>query len=498
MGLLLKFFTQSGAEPMKITIRDRFIIFSALLAFGIYIALGVAHHEAWRDEWQAINIARAASSLPDLFERLRYEGHPALWYLCIQAVWAVFPSLVSVQVLNGSFAVAAAGLIGFLAPWPLWLRLMVALTGPAAWESSVKARSYGLGWLIIVALALLLRRPESRSKAWFVALLATLALNTSLFTGFVAFSLVGGWLWEVFRAQRLRLVLPPMALLAAAALGTFVLTLPPADASFGHLSKYDITGLVRVFATALLPSVGLDSTYLPVVLLVAIAIVYFSFSSLCANAGARVALALGWLSTLLFIFFKIIARPWHQWHLFLLPFAVAIAFERREKIPRNSCVLLAILALLGLNCGFREYIHDWKTTYSAAEATAQAIKAKGLADLPIVVFPPNYISSLEGYLGKPLYDGSCKEELTYIVWRAHTESVVDTITCADKLARTSYAHKSLLTLPTPLQDSILTELAARNKIRLSHVGSYVADQGEKQRFSTEESYHVYMLTTYAQ
>lgn len=67
-----------------------------LLVFIILGAIGLAHHEMWRDELEAWLIARDSNSIFALLKNLKYTGHPPLWYFClyiitrfIQSPWAM-------------------------------------------------------------------------------------------------------------------------------------------------------------------------------------------------------------------------------------------------------------------------------------------------------------------------------------------------------------------------------------------------------------------------
>lgn len=59
--------------------------FWPILLLAIYLAVNMAlilHHENWRDEAQAWQIA-GLLDLKGLFAQLKYEGHPCLWYLIL-------------------------------------------------------------------------------------------------------------------------------------------------------------------------------------------------------------------------------------------------------------------------------------------------------------------------------------------------------------------------------------------------------------------------------
>ncbi len=482
----------------KIMLRDNLITVFALCAYAIYLGFGFVNHEAWRDEWQAINIARSFTSLPDLYGRLRYEGHPALWFLAIRSVWEVYPALISVQILNGLFAVSAGALVAFFSPWPLWLRLLAAFTGPAAWEYSIKARGYGLGWLLVVILALLLRRPESRAKPWLVVFLAILCLNTTVFSGIIAFALVAGWLWNAVCGKRLREYLAPMSLLTAASLVTLLLARPPVGAALGlapeKVVNDGVVALGTMFAVALLPCHGLPWDYLSYVVAAAAIMVVFCFRDLCSGSPARVALACGWVACVLFVVYKSGVQPWYLWHVFLLPFAVSIAFEHRKALPGSALVVLALLAVPGLNAGIREYLHDRATAYSAAKSAAEGIRDAGLSDLPVVVYPDYFIASLSGYLDKPVYEGACRGPESYVLWLYKRAGESESLKCAVDLAHRNPARKSLFSHPDILREDAISELSTRYGVSISAVGTYLADAGTDYRFGTEEHFNLYLLT----
>ena len=481
---------------MSKNLKENGIVIFALCAFAIYLALGVMHHEAWRDEWQSINIAKAAASLSDLYGRLRYEGHPVLWYLFTKAALSLHPSLTSVQILNCCIAIAAAGLVAFFAPWPLWLRVMAAFSGPAAWEFSVKARSYGLGWLILVAIALAIRRMKSRQKPWIIIVLASLALNTSLFTGIVAYSLVLGWLWEEYRFN-IRSIILPISILAVVTAGSFFVMLPPSDCAFG-LAPYDVNlahvdELARRFTYALLPINYLFHVPFAFLIIIALALILAVLSTVCSNTGSLIALVSGWVITYVLILYKMIGfYPWHCWHFFMLVIAVGIAFGNGHEKSRKAIASLSVIAFLGLAEGVKEYVHDLNTSYSAAKKTAQAISGAGLAELPILVIPDEYVASLSGYLGKPLYSLT-RNNMTYVIWNKQRLVNVNWLDRAINLANSSSTHSCLVSIPTPLNTSYISYIMTKPNIDFRLFGQYMADKGRAEHFSTNENYCVYLL-----
>jgi len=477
--------------------RNPVIIVLALTAYTVYLALGVMHHAAWRDEWQSIHIVNAATSVSDLSTLLRYEGHPILWYLCTKVALILHPSLTSVQILNCSIALVTACLIALYAPWPLWLKLLSAFSGPMAWEFSIKARSYGLGWMLVVILALVIQRMNNRNKPWVIVFVATLAINTSIFTGLLACSLVAGWLWQEYRSN-IRAVLLPIGTLALVIIGTFWLMIPPSDSAFGlaplsiKLDKVD--ELTRCFAGTIMPIQYMATIPFLYLLLILAVVLLLLAGAICANAGSLIALISGWSATYVFILVKMNGcYPWHYWHFFALPFAVGIAFGRKHDTLHKGVVALAIVAFLGLGEGIKEYVHDWNTTYSAAKDAAQAISRAGLRDIPVLVMPDYFIPSLSGYLGKPLYDVTSNCKISYITWNKSRLKNVNWFYRAIELAGNDVSRSCLVSFPAPLSQNDISAVMTVPKINFTLFGQYVSAEGLEGRFASSEDYYMYIL-----
>ena len=69
------------AEPSSFQKNLPFIITGFYFLLSI---IGILNHEMWRDELQAWMVAIDAHSIAQLFQNVKYEGHPALWHLFLQ------------------------------------------------------------------------------------------------------------------------------------------------------------------------------------------------------------------------------------------------------------------------------------------------------------------------------------------------------------------------------------------------------------------------------
>ena len=74
--------------------------------------VGILNHEMWRDEMQAWLIAGASSSIGNLFDNLRYEGHPGLWHIGLYLLSRFTHNPFAMQVVH---LMLATGVIFILA-----------------------------------------------------------------------------------------------------------------------------------------------------------------------------------------------------------------------------------------------------------------------------------------------------------------------------------------------------------------------------------------------
>ena len=66
-------------------------VYAFLGLFAISLAVMKFKHEMYLDEGQAWLITRDSAGLFDLVHHLRYEGHPAFWYLVLYLPAHIFP-----------------------------------------------------------------------------------------------------------------------------------------------------------------------------------------------------------------------------------------------------------------------------------------------------------------------------------------------------------------------------------------------------------------------
>lgn len=125
-------------------------------------------HRPWLDEWQALQIALQSPTLSDLFANLRYEGHPALWYLLLRSASNIVPTFWVLPVVALAIAIPTQLVVLHRSPFPQWQRLAIAVGALLLFDYMTISRSMTLGVACLIAAAALRR---SRWMWLFLALL---------------------------------------------------------------------------------------------------------------------------------------------------------------------------------------------------------------------------------------------------------------------------------------------------------------------------------------
>jgi|GEM_PF-1356966 len=224
-----------SASPTR-PARDRPLLLGVLAVAVALTAFGLARHAMWFDELQAWNIARASRSIPDLFHHLRYEGHPAAWYLVLYAVTRVTGDPRAMQGVELLIVAGTYAVVLFASPFSKPLRVALLAGYTLSFEYGVISRGYGLGVLTLVATLALLGRPRPRWK-WALVTAGILAW-TSLAGTVVALALAGAVAGRATRATRADPLSTPgpgrdrrwfVAGTGVAAVAAALTCIPPAD-----------------------------------------------------------------------------------------------------------------------------------------------------------------------------------------------------------------------------------------------------------------------------
>jgi hypothetical protein len=372
--------------------------------FSIYILLvgaTMVQHAMWRDEMQAWLIARDSPSLAALFHQLRYEGHPALWYLLLMPLTRISRDPVLMQGLQLVIAATSLAVVLWRAPLSWVERALYPFGFLILYEYGVKSRSYALGFLFLLLFCALWG--QRRQHPVLIALVLALLANVHLLFMVVSISAAGALLLDRILHRGLpaagrRADVVALCLILIGWVVAVITIRPPPDPGFatGWFFSYqpvrmlmcqDALGVLLSPAPSLWAALGGGA-----LLLVALA-----RCKLAPAAAVFLLLAAGGMLVLFYV--KVPASPWRGGILFLALFAAQwigrVETGRPLVPPFIFAAVLAVQAFFGLQA----VAADWAQPLSNGRAVARYIAAQGWAAQPILGLPDRLMSPIIGYLG---------------------------------------------------------------------------------------------------
>ena len=98
--------TQPASIPKRISSLAR----SPIFIVGVFVfitLLLLIQHALWRDEFNPWLIVRDSESWIALWQKVRYEGHPILWYISLSSLYQLTQNFLSMQLFHWGLGVGA-------------------------------------------------------------------------------------------------------------------------------------------------------------------------------------------------------------------------------------------------------------------------------------------------------------------------------------------------------------------------------------------------------
>lgn len=224
---------------------------SIMIIFMLYMAVCPYTHEPWGDEAQSFLLVRDLS-LPDLLKQLRYEGHPAVWYLLLFPFIKLGCPIIIQNILSSVCACIAVYLLLFHAPLKKTVKLVAILASPILFNYSVVGRSYCLVLLFVFVILVIFNERYNKHYLLY-ALSLGLLVNTALYAAVAAGAFLAADIViflikkEYARFKSKEFIITFLIFLLSAAV--MVITLYPGDYYSTYLDytekTYDTTGTVQ-------------------------------------------------------------------------------------------------------------------------------------------------------------------------------------------------------------------------------------------------------------
>lgn len=168
--------------------KNRFVIIVTGLYF-VVSAILVLNHEPWTDEANPYLIAKYIN-FSNFFEILRGEPHPILWTLLLAPFAKLGLPLIASHVISLVIMTVAVWLLVKYAPFPKWVKVMIALSAAFFYFNPVISRDYCLVPLAVV-LTCMAYRDRFRHPIKYSLCIALLLQTHFLAAGLAAILYVG-------------------------------------------------------------------------------------------------------------------------------------------------------------------------------------------------------------------------------------------------------------------------------------------------------------------
>lgn len=484
---------------------------AALVVFALLVSVVSALHEPWKDETQAWRMAIDSHGVGELVRNARYEGHPLLFHLMLQAVGLLSRSWWAAVAMHVIVACIAAWLVLRYAPFTRLQKLLIVFGYWSAYEYSVVVRPYGLGMMFAFAACAAWLAPRRR-VGWSVVCLLLLANTTAMGT-MLAMALAAAfafdWAWPDDVASRPSTRTLVIAGVAVAAVALLVLYLavaqirPPADADYQGearspvaLSLWDLASIPTYELRALYPMVlttdgvmwnrwifEARSRYeLALVLGLSLLMLAIGFAIAARRRVSLLFYLIGTLGFLVFFGFLFPGTAHHHGYLFIVWVCAAwLAWGsapserpgllRRftggvERMRSNLFVISLIppvLATAEVAAG------DAFTSFSDATHVADVIRRQGLADAPLIAVVRSHAQAVGAFLDRPVLYPLEGKTLTFVYWGTGSPYQA-TVRAADSAATVLLSrHCRVVLIASPSKD-VGSAIAARGRLIYSTVG----------------------------
>ena len=432
------------------------LICDAVLVFLIIVnVIRTLRHAMWRDELQDFMLALYSSSPWSLLSKLKYMGHPGLWHMLVWVITRFTSDPMWMQLLHIGLAIAVWLIIYWWSPFNRLEKILLLLSYFLFWEYFVISRSYVLIALFTFAfIALRERRPRPEFVLW---LLLGLLANVHVF----------GAIWSIVLASMLALQgmrLKSVSIAGAAVyivlLVLAIVTMAPAadEGLWGH----DWPSVSRLYDDLVIPF----GAYMPLKLdsiMEAVAFIahpgsasvpqfwslnptdfFVTLLHIDPLHPARLALVFVvpiiacWLITrdlllvleftLVYLGIVLFLNVWgypgaarHHGVIFLAFIASAWAARLRHSAALLPPWLLGSLLIVNA-CGGVLTLASELRPFSEAYNTATWIQQNKLTDRFLIGSNDAQVSSVAGYLGRPIYYLECECQGSFIVWSTKRQS----------------------------------------------------------------------------
>ncbi|MCK4401189.1 hypothetical protein KAW08_02645 [bacterium] len=426
-------------------------IFTGLLVLS-FLCIGLLNiltHEMWRDELQAWLIAKDSVSILNLFDNLKYEGHPALWHICLYFISRFTAQPIVMQFFHLLLAATTIYIFTRFSPFTKLQKTLFIFGYFPLYEYAAISRNYAMGVLFIFCFCAVFR---TRTKNYIVlSCILFLLAQTSVYGLMISIcfgcTLIMEYVFDrnlrkSLRARRTELIIS-IAIFILGIIGSVFQLMQPIDSGgriWGiSIDPRRISHVIAIPWKAYIPipefmnTEFIASTILPSrIPAAALSIILLCFSFLLFARKHVVAFLYtsATIGLLIFSYFIHFGELRHHGHLFILFIACLWISDYYTDIKLKSWLFnnLAgfckkhknrfIVGILSIHLifGLAASGVDWFYPFSAGKETAKFIKDKQMDNMLMLGDMDFPASVVAGYLNRKIYYTQSNKFGSFIIW----------------------------------------------------------------------------------
>ena len=418
----------------------------------IFLCIGLLNiltHEMWRDELQAWLIASDSVSILNLFDNMKYEGHPALWHICLYFISRFTNQPITMQFFHLLLAATTIYIFTRFSPFTKLQKTLFAFGYFPLYEYAAISRNYAMGVLFIFCFCSVFR---TRTKNYLIlSCILFMLAQTSVYGLMIAicfgYTLIMEYVFDrnlrkSLRTKRTELVISIAIFILGIMGSVFQLIQALDNGEAAWKTDFDLRCITRVIAIPWKSFVPVPefmntefivSTILPSLIPSAILSVILLCFSLLLFVRKPVVIFLYISATiwlLMFSYFQHFGELRHHGHLFILFIACLWLSDyytdtklksRSFNNPAGFCekhknrFLVGILSI-HLVLGIAASGVDWFYPFSAGKETAKFIKDKQMDNMLMLGDMDFPASVVAGYLNREIYYTQSNKFGSFIIW----------------------------------------------------------------------------------
>lgn len=421
--------------------------FTILVTFSFFCLglVGILNHAMWRDELNVWLIARDSPSLLELFSNIKYEGHPALWYLCLYLLNQFTANPIAMQIFHLLIATSAVFVFIKYSPFSRLQKVLFCFGYLPFYEYLLISRNYAIGLLLVFAFC---AAYPTRNKSYLgLAVILFFLANSNAYCLFIAIALGLTLIIEYSLKTKIHQLLYAQSSNIISSLMIFFLgilsslaqLIPPTDSTLqggmsGWTLRFEFKHLVSVvtriwnsYIVILIPGTSREIDGV-IFALVSLALFIFMGTVLIKKPVALFLYIFGTGEILLFTYVKFLGAARHYGHLYIVLIAAlwiasyypksSLLVELFRNIPsrfqqvlttwtkfvktyRNAVLMIILYAQVA--GGIVAFSRDLIIPYSASREAARYIQNQQLEQMFIVGSRDANVSPLCGYLNRKIY-----------------------------------------------------------------------------------------------